>query len=170
MKLLIKSTQKLFVMALIALPLSSAWTTDLTIGGQVGSLSAVEGPSDTQIGFGAFVQGSALDILTLQADYFNGRINKTNTQGFAPSIMWHLIKFDELRFGLLAGPGFYKEGTDNWRFGLQGGAFGEVSVIPKLPIGLQLRYHSVFGGKDNDLWSVFMTVGFRFSAGGGDDW
>ena len=163
-------TKVVTVFALASLPLAAAWSTDLTIGGEVGSVSAVEGKSDTKIGFGGFVQGSALDILSLQVDYFSSRLNDITVQGLSPSLMWHLVNFDELKLGLLAGPGFYKEGNDSWRFGLQGGAFGEVSVIPHVPIGLQVRYHSVFGGENNDLWSVFMTIGYRFSLAGGNDW
>jgi hypothetical protein len=169
MKALLKKYPFLIAFS-VALPISQAWSTDVTIGGQVGSLSAVEGPTDTRIGYGAFVQGSALDVLTLQADFFTAKINGYNATGIAPSLMWHLIKFDELRFGLLAGPGFYKVASDPWRFGVQGGAFGEVSFIPNLPIGMQARYHCVMGGKDNDLWSIFMTIGYRFNAGGGDGW
>jgi hypothetical protein len=144
---------------------------ELTVGGQAGALGLAEGNTDTGVGYGAFVQASAFDILSLQADFLASRVNHVSALGIAPDVVWNAVKSDEFRFGLLAGPGFYELGSDPWRFGLNGGAFAEVSFIPNLPIGLQARYHSVFGGRNNDLWSVFMTVGFRFGAGGGgNDW
>ncbi len=151
-----------------AAPLAQAY--EFTLGGQVGALGLTEGNNDTGLGYGAFVQVTALEVLALQLDYLGSEINDANVSGLAPNLVWNAVKYDELRFGLIAGPGFYKLGDDPWRFGLSGGAFGEVSFIPNLPIGLQTRYHSVFGGKNNDLWSVFMTVGFRFDVKGGDDW
>ncbi|MEZ4813684.1 MAG: hypothetical protein R3A80_00560 [Bdellovibrionota bacterium] len=150
--------------------LSQATASEFTVGGQVGALGLAEGPNDTGLGYGAFFQATALEILALQVDYLGSKVNSENVSGISPNLMWNAIKYDELRFGLIAGPGFYKLGDDPWRFGLSGGAFGEVSFIPNMPIGLQTRYHSVFGGKNNDLWSVFMTVGFRFDVKGGDDW
>lgn len=161
----------LFLTLLFAMLVSSpAKASEFTFGGQAGALGLAEGSSDTEIGFGAFIQASALDILALQLDYLGSDINGATAHGVSPNLVWNAVKFDELRFGLIAGPGFYKLGDDPWRFGLSGGAFGEVSFIPNMPIGLQTRYHSVFGGKNNDLWSVFMTVGFRFDVKGGDDW
>lgn len=143
---------------------------EIGFGGQVGALGVAEGPSDTGLGYGAYFQASALDFLSLQVDYLGSEINDVKAHGLSPNLVWNAVKFEELRFGLIAGPGFYKLGDDPWRFGLSGGAFGEVSFIPNLPIGLQTRYHSVFGGQDNDLWSVFMTIGYRFDVKSGDDW
>lgn len=161
-----------FLLALIftLIMAAPARASEFTVGGQVGALGLAEGSSDTEVGFGAFVQASALEILALQIDYLTSDINNQTAHGFSPNLLWNAVKYDELRFGLIAGPGFYKLGDDPWRFGLSGGAFGEVSFIPNMPIGLQTRYQSVFGGKNNDLWSVFMTIGFRFDVKGGDDW
>ena len=146
---------------------ASVFASEITFGGQVGAAGVSEGKTDTGVGYGAFVQGSALDILALQLDYFGTKVNKVQVNGLSADLMWSFVNFEELRVGLLAGPGFYDLGSDPWRFGLNGGAYGEVSFIKNMPIGLQARYHSVFGGKDNDLWSVYMTVGFRFSADDG---
>lgn len=150
---------------LCAVHVNSLNASDITFGGQAGAADLAEGKSDTGVGFGAFVQGSALDILSLQVDYFNTKINTAKVNAFSANLVWSIVDFDELKVGLLAGPGFYELAGDPWKFGLNGGVFGEISFIENLPIGLQARYHSVFGGKDNDLWSVFMTVGYRFSTG-----
>ena len=169
-----KNLRKLLVL-IVALAFTQSIPTahafELTVGGQVGALGLAEGNTDTGLGYGAFVQASALDILALQVDYLGSEVNNVDVRGVVPNLLWNAVKFEEFRFGLLAGPGFYEIGSDPWRFGLTGGAFAEVSFIPHVPIGLQARYHSVFGGSNNDLWSVFMTVGVRFDlAGGGDDW
>lgn len=155
----------LFFGTFLTLPLHA---TGVTLGGQAGIADVAEGKSDTGIGYGAFLQGSALDILSLQLDYFGTKINSAQVNAFTADLIWSIVDFDELKVGLLAGPGFYDVGSDPWRFGLNGGAFGEITLVPNMPIGLQARYHSVLGGKDNDLWSVFMTVGFRF--GTESDW
>lgn len=164
----IKKASLLLALSFALAPLGQAY--EFTVGGQVGALGLAEGNNDTGLGFGGYVQASALEFLSLQIDYIGSEINNENVSGISPNLVWNAVKFDELRFGLIAGPGFYKLADDPWRFGLSGGAFGEVSFIPNLPIGLQTRYHSVFGGKNNDLWSVFMTIGFRFDVKGGDDW
>ncbi len=164
-------TLRILIFFVAALSFSSSHAFELTLGGQVGALGLAEGKSDSDLGYGAFVQASALSVLNLQLDYMTASINKTDVNALVPNLVWNIVNFDELRVGLLAGPGFYELGDEPWRFGLTGGAFGEVTFIPNLPIGLQARYHSVLSGKDNDLWSVFMTVGYRFNLlGGGDGW
>ena len=169
MKTLRKLT--LFITVLALFNQSPLHAVEITAGGQLGALGLAEGNTDTGLGFGGFVQASALDILGLQIDFLGSQVNHTDVRALVPNVLWTPVKYDELRFGLMAGPGFYDVGADPWRFGLAGGAFAEVTFIPHVPIGLQARYHSVFGGKDNDLWSVFMTIGYRFDvAGGSNDW
>jgi hypothetical protein len=162
-----KATQK-SLLAFVIFCLPQAFATNLTIGAQGGSASAAKGSFETSLGYGAFIQASALDILTLQADYLSAQTNSLHKKSISSDLLFHIFNFDRLKLGLLAGPGFYQNKDDRWRFGLNGGAFGEFSLLSRIPLGLQVRYHSAFSGEDHDLWSFFMTLGFRF--GSGSDW
>jgi hypothetical protein len=147
---------------------SFASATNITLGGQGGSTGTAKGNLQTSIGYGAFIQGSALDILTLQTDFFTAQTNSLHKKALSADLMFHLLNFDELKLGLVAGPGFYQNENDRWRLGLNGGLFGEFSLLSRMPLGLQVRYHSAFSGENHDLWSLFLTLGFRF--GSGSDW
>jgi hypothetical protein len=162
-----KAIQKC-LLAFVILCLPHALATNITLGAQGGSASAAKGSFETSLGYGAFIQASALDILTLQADYFTAQTNSLHKRALSSDLLFHLLNFDRLKVGLLAGPGFYQNKDDRWRFGLNGGAFGEFSLLSRIPLGLQVRYHSAFSGEDHDLWSLFLTLGFRF--GSGSDW
>ncbi len=156
----------LLTLAFITFSFSSA--TNITLGGQGGSTSAAKGSFQTSLGYGAFIQGSVLDILTIQADFLTAQTNSLHKKAISADLMFHLLNFDELKLGLMAGPSFYQNEDDRWRLGLNGGLFGEFSLLSRMPLGLQIRYHSAFSGENHDLWSLFLTLGFRF--GSGSDW
>jgi hypothetical protein len=147
---------------------SLAQATNITIGGQGGTASTTKDSFQTNLGYGAFVQASALDILTLQADYLTNHANSVHKKGLSSDLMFHLLNFDRLKLGLMTGPSFYQNEDDRWRLGLNGGLFGEFSLLSRIPLGLQVRYHRAFSGKDHELWSFFLNLGFRF--GSGSDW
>jgi hypothetical protein len=162
-----KAIQK-YLLAFVFFCLPQAFATNLTFGAQGGSGNPAKSSFESSLGYGVFLQASALDILTLQADYFSAQKNTLHKKTLSSDLLFHLLNFDRLKIGLLAGPGFYQNKNDRWRFGLNGGAFGEFSLFSRIPLGLQARYHSAFSGENNDLLSIFITLGFRF--GSGSDW
>jgi len=65
----------------------------------------------------------------------------------------------------MGGAGFYKFPSEDVKFGFNVGGTGEFALAENFTIGMEARFHPVLSSVD--IWSVFLTLGFRFEPGDG---
>lgn len=145
-----------------------AFSQEYTLGAHTGALGR---GNQTEIAYGAHVNINPLGWAALEVDATFARFNKENSYwSTSPGIVLYPIDFDVFRIGFVGGPGFYKYEGFETKFGLHGGMVGEFSLLDNFVVGMQTQYHGVFdtianGGED--VWNVFVTLGYRFEVDGG---
>lgn len=164
--------KRLFLSPLLGLFLASAaQAQEVQIGGHAGAIGhGSEAPiaGKTAVGGGAFVTVNPYGWAALQMDFSLTDFG-TGYGGFyfgaSPSLVFYPVDYSEMKIGVMFGPGFHKYGEDNLRFGLNVGILGEFALSDNFVLGMQTRYHPIFGAAD--IYSVVMTMAFRFEVGGG---
>jgi hypothetical protein len=136
---------------------------EIKFGGHVGAI----GVSDTsKIGYGAHLNINPYGWAAFQADATFAKFGNDKWYfSSSPGVVLYPVYYDEFRLGIIGGPGFYKLPGLSTKFGLHIGATGDFAVTENFVVGMETRYHPVFDAED--VWSVFLTAGFKFDAGGG---
>ena len=145
----------------------SAEAQEFRLGGHVGALGLTgEGASASTIAYGVNALINPFDIAAFQLDATFGRIGGGQYFSTSPAIVIFLANYSEFRMGFLGGPGFYKIPGLSTKFGLHIGVMGEFNLSEHIFVGMESRYHPVFGDGAPNVWNVFVTAGFRFENGG----
>lgn len=142
---------------------------EFVLGGHVGALGTTrngKNSNESILAYGANLKINPYDWAALKLDATFGRMNSESYFSTSPALMLSPILFEEFNIGFLAGPGFYKLPGQDTKFGLNFGIAGDFNLSKNLSVGMESRYHPIFDSVD--VWNVFVTMGFRFSAG--DDW
>ena len=164
-------TLKLILSGALLTPLFLALTPtaqaqEFKLGAHVGALGTTS-PSDSTIAYGAHFLVNPFSIAGFQIDATFGRFNGATYFSTSPAVVVYVVDYSEFRLGLMGGPGFYKFPGDSTKFGLHIGAMGEFSLTDNFIVGMETRFHPVIGDNAPNVWNVFLTVGYRFEAGGG---
>lgn len=146
-----------------------AHAAEFVLGGHAGALgTSGKGPlaDKSTLAYGANLKINPYDWAALKLDATFGQLDNRGYFSTSPALMLSPILFEEFTMGFLAGPGFYKLPTQSTKFGLNFGVAGDFNLADSLSVGMEARYHPIFDS--DDIWTVFVTLGFRFKAG--DDW
>ncbi len=139
---------------------SPSFASEFRIGGHVGAV----GSSTSDIGYGvnASINPYGWIALELDATFAPG-----GYFGTSPAILFYFAQYEEFRIGAGGGAGFHRFGGNGGttHFAVNLNAQGEFNVAPNVAVGLATRHNVVFGA--DDIWGVFLTLGFRFEPGGG---
>ena len=142
---------------------------EFTIGAHVGALgssSSDSNASTSTIGYGPDIKIDPYGWAALKIDATFGTLAGSSYFSSSPAIQLNPIAYEEFQMGFLAGPGFYKLLGQDIKFGLNFGVAGDFLLAKNLSIGMEARYHPIFDSVD--IWTVYLTMGFRFQ--GGDGW
>jgi len=157
-------TLALFACCVLALATNSISAQEVKVGGHLGAVGSMEGDANA-IGYGVnlLVVPSGWAGLQLDATmaYFNGGTYFASS----PAIVLFPVNMGEIRAGIMAGPGFYKEPARSLKFGFNLGAMGEFNINDHFNVGMMGRWHPVLG--TYDMFDVFVTLGYKFDMGGG---
>jgi hypothetical protein len=134
-------------------------------GGHVGGLTG----ANNAIGFGVDLgapTGAYLDVMAhIQ---YSSHGPGAGISLFHPTFdaVVHLARNADFDLTLEAGPGFYflsTAGVSSTKFGLNGGANGDVLLDETIRIGLGIRGHKLFDAVGSDsFYTVMMRIGYQF--------
>lgn len=156
---------RLSLLALAAAFAVDASAAQFKLGGHVGALGTTGIGSSSNIGYGVHFGVNPYGFAAFQIDATFAPLTGGTYFSSSPAIILYLVDHEELKFGLLGGAGFYKFPGADMKFGLNTGASGEFALAENFTVGMETRYHPVFSSED--VWSVFVTLGFRFEPGDG---
>lgn len=141
---------------------SQAEAQTVDIGGHIGALGA---GTTSDIAYGAHFVANPFGFAGFKVD-----VTFTPTEGgtffsSSPAVIFYPVDFAEMQLGFLGGAGFYRAPGDKMRFGLNIGALGNFGLTENFSVGMETRYHSIFGDAEN-AWTVLLTAAFKFELGG----
>jgi len=139
-----------------------AFSQEIKIGAEIGGFG---NSSDSSIGVGGFFAIDPYGWMAFQADGAYGSVSGESFWYVSPAIVGYPLNYEEFKFGIIGGAGFYDQPLVATRFGLNIGATGDFNVLPNFSIGSQARYHWVFDAPN--MWTVFITAAFKFEVDGG---
>lgn len=144
----------------------------LTLGiqvGGVGGLPQKSGKDASGIGWGGNLNLNSLGWAAFNADFFTVSSDAGTTFALSPGFAFYPVNVDGFLFGGLLGIGFYKVPGASASFGVNYGLLGDFLVTKRFSIGMAARQHILTNsGAADSLWSVMMSVGYKFEGGG--DW
>lgn len=134
----------------------------LQVGGHVGALGATSGPSE--IGYGLNLTANPYNFAGFRMDLSFAGMEGGTYFSTGPALVFYPVDFDEMKLGALIGAGFHRFPGDKTRFAINYGMLGDFSLTEMISVGFDTRYHGLFD-VDN-IWTVFLTLGFRFELEG----
>jgi len=147
------------------------------LGGQVGNVALtgdLGNAFSNAIGFGVDLGLRTNSLLDVTA-HFQHSSHSGGTDGMSLNDLFlsadvHLLQVNDFDFALAFGPGFYffnaaaagnLPSLSHTNFGLNFGALGDVVVSDNFRIGLDGRYHAVFGNIFGNTGGAFWTIMLR---------
>ena len=150
----------LFVGSLTAV---SASAQQMHAGVHVGAIGST---AESAIGYGVQFGVNPDGIAAFQVDATFANFDQGLFFSSSPAIVVYPVYHEEFLLGILGGAGFYKYPEQNVRFGVNFGVTGDFTLTPLMSVGMEGRFHPIFGTAD-DIWSVFLTLKFRFEGDSG---
>jgi len=160
---------KLVTILMISVFSQQGFAQEFTLGGHAGALgttSTGSRSSASTIAFGPFIKIDPYGWAAFKLDATFARLEDSSYFSSSPAIQLNFVNYEEFQLGVLAGPGFYKIPDQDLKFALNMGVAGDFALAKNLSIGMEARYHPIFDSVD--VWTVYLTMGFRFQ--GGDGW
>jgi hypothetical protein len=154
--------KRIFSITILALGVSSQAQT-LQVGGHIGAVGGSQASSE--IAYGAHLTSNPYSMAGFRIDATAANFSGGTYFSTSPAVVFYPVDFDEMKLGVLVGAGFHRRPSDKTRFAVNYGVLGDFSLSKTLSVGFDTRAHSIFDVED--LWTVFLTMGFRFELDGG---
>lgn len=135
------------------------------LGTHMGALGTTGATTQSEIAYGVHFNVNPFGFGAFQADATFASFPGGTYFSTSPAVIFYLANFEEMKLGVLGGAGFYKFATADVKFGFNAGATSEFALSQNLTVGLEARYHPLVDA--DDLWSVFLTLNYRFEPGNG---
>lgn len=148
---------------LFALAGAGAQAQQMHVGGHVGAIGS---EAESKIGFGLQFGVNPDGVAAFLVDATFAPFENGTYFSSSPSIVVYPVAQQEFSLGILGGAGFYKIPLSDVRFGLNFGVTGDFLLTNAISVGMEARYHPIFGTPD-DIWSVFLTLKYHFEMDGG---
>jgi len=147
----------------MAMGAGAAQAQSLQVGGHIGAFGG--GGGESEIAYGAHLVASPYTQFGFRIDATAASLPGGTYFSTSPAIIFYPVDFQEMKLGVLGGAGFHRIPNDKTRFALNYGIIGDFSLTDTVSVGFDARNHSIFDIQD--IWTVFVTMGFRFELDGG---
>lgn len=148
-----------------ALVATAASAQNIYVGTHVGAMGSSD---ESSIGFGAQLGVNPGGVASFQVDATFTPVDAGTYFSTSPAVVLYPVAQEEFTLGMLGGAGFYKPPGHGVLFGLNFGVSGDFRLSEAMKVGLEARYHPIFGEDNLDLRSVFITLKYFFD--NGSDW
>lgn len=142
---------------------ASASAQEMHAGLHVGAIGST---AQSAIGYGVNFGVNPDGIAAFQLDATFANFDNGLYFSSSPAIVVYPVYHEEFLLGIMGGAGFYKFPDVNVRFGVNFGVTGDFTLTPQMSVGMEGRFHPIFGTPD-DVWSVFLTLKYKFEGDSG---